>query len=62
MCSSDLCQGRICGPILSEILAAFTGSGPEAAGSLSARAPVRMVPLGAVAEAASFGDEEGDRG
>lgn len=56
------CQGRICGPILSEVLAAFTGSGPEAAGSLSARAPVRMVPLGAVAEAASFGDEEGDRG
>uniref|UniRef100_UPI0035931B94 (2Fe-2S)-binding protein n=1 Tax=Desulfococcus sp. TaxID=2025834 RepID=UPI0035931B94 len=50
------CQGRICGPILSDILGALTGKGPEALGVLSARAPVRMVPLGAVADMAAPGD------
>ena len=44
-----LCQGRTCGPILSRMLAASTGTPPEAAGLFRARPPVKPVPLAGIA-------------
>jgi NAD(P)H-nitrite reductase large subunit len=48
-CGMGHCQGRICGPILSDMIGAFTQRRPEAVGITSARAPVKPVPLGALA-------------
>jgi hypothetical protein len=39
------CQGRICQPVLFDILLALTGQPPEEIGSPSSRAPVKNVPL-----------------
>lgn len=39
------CQGRICHPVLFDILLALTGQTPEQIGSPSFRAPVKNVPL-----------------
>jgi thioredoxin reductase/bacterioferritin-associated ferredoxin len=48
-CGMGHCQGRICGPILSDMIGAFTQRRPEVVGITSARAPVKPVPLGALA-------------
>jgi thioredoxin reductase len=48
-CGMGHCQGRICGPILSDMIGAFTQQPPAAVGITSARAPVKTVPLGALA-------------
>ncbi len=44
------CQGRICGPVLFDILSAHSQRPPEAIGCTSARAPVKTVTLGALAK------------
>jgi D-hydroxyproline dehydrogenase subunit alpha len=49
-CGMGRCQGRICQPVLFDILLALTGRPPEQAGSPSSRAPVKNVPLGAFLE------------
>ncbi len=51
-CGMGICQGRICGPILVDILSVQGGQSPEAVGPTSARPPVRAVSLGALAEMA----------
>ena len=43
------CQGRICGPILHDILAAYTRKSPTQIGPLSIRPPIKAVPLEALA-------------
>lgn len=48
-CTMGNCQGRTCGPILSDIIGAFTQRPPAAAGWVSARAPIKPVALGALA-------------
>jgi NAD(P)H-nitrite reductase large subunit len=42
-----LCQGRMCGPALQEIIAGLTGLPPSSIGHLKPRPPVKPVPLGA---------------
>jgi thioredoxin reductase/bacterioferritin-associated ferredoxin len=44
-CGMGRCQGRICQPVLFDILLALTGQPPEEIGSPSSRAPVKNVPL-----------------
>ena len=41
------CQGRLCGPIASQLLASATGREVEAGGTLIPRPPLSPVPLGA---------------
>jgi NADPH-dependent 2,4-dienoyl-CoA reductase/sulfur reductase-like enzyme len=50
-CGMGTCQGRICAPILHEILAAEAGVSAETFGPASTRAPVKTVRLGALADA-----------
>lgn len=49
-CTMGNCQGRICGPILSEIISGFTHRPPGEIGCTSARIPVKTVSLGALAK------------
>lgn len=49
-CGMGNCQGRTCGPILSDIISAFTRRLPSVAGCTSARSPVKPVSLGALAK------------
>ena len=44
-CGMGRCQGRICQPVLFDILLALTGQTPEQTGSPSFRVPVKNVPL-----------------
>jgi NADPH-dependent 2,4-dienoyl-CoA reductase/sulfur reductase-like enzyme len=44
------CQGRICGPILSDMISALAQQPTEAVGTTSARAPIKLVSLGALAQ------------
>jgi len=46
-CGMGRCQGRICQPVLFDILLALTGQTPDQTGSPSFRAPVKNVPLAA---------------
>ena len=46
------CQGRTCGPILFDILSAYSHRPPDEIGYTSARAPVKTVTLGALAKMA----------
>jgi NADPH-dependent 2,4-dienoyl-CoA reductase/sulfur reductase-like enzyme len=43
-----LCQGRMCGPALQEIIARLTGLAPSSIGHLNPRPPVKPVPLSAL--------------
>lgn len=43
------CQGRICGPIAAQIMARESGLALEAVGTFTARAPIKPIPLGALA-------------
>lgn len=45
-CGMGQCQGRICGPALTEIAAATAHVAPQAAGRLTMRQPLRPVSLG----------------
>ena len=49
-CGMGYCQARMCGPILFDIVSAFTKGSPAHVGSVSARAPVKSVSLGALAK------------
>ena len=49
-CGLGNCQGRICSPILRDILAAETGSDPGRIKAPSVRPPIKAVRLGALAE------------
>ena len=44
-----LCQGRMCGPALQEIIARLTGLPPSSIGHLNPRPPLKPVPLSAFA-------------
>jgi NAD(P)H-nitrite reductase large subunit len=48
-CGMGNCQGRICGPILHDILAAEAGVAAEAFGPASTRAPIKTLRLGGLA-------------
>jgi NAD(P)H-nitrite reductase large subunit len=48
-CGMGYCQGRICGQVLTPYLQQKAGINPEDAGQFNARAPVKPVPLGALA-------------
>jgi len=48
-CGMGLCQGRMCGPALAEIVAAELATSPENVGQLSVRPPLKPVPLGEIA-------------
>ncbi|RGC65700.1 Hydrogen cyanide synthase subunit HcnB [Micromonospora sp. MW-13] len=48
-----LCQGRSCQPGLCQLISTLTGRGPEQVGAFTAQAPVKPVPLRALA----VGDE-----
>ena len=53
-CGMGRCQGRMCGPVAAQIVAAEVGSSPESVGAFTARIPIKPVPLsivGAVEEA-----------
>ena len=50
-CGMGRCQGRICGPIAAQIVAAGAGVSVESAGAFTARIPIKPVPLGLVASA-----------
>ncbi len=52
-CGMGNCQGRTCGPILFDILSALGEPPPTAIGCTSARAPIKMVALGALAQMAN---------
>lgn len=47
-CGMGRCQGRTCGPVAAQIIAAETGVSVEAAGMFTSRAPIKPVPLGVV--------------
>ena len=49
-CGMGSCQGRICGPILFDIISALAGRPPTAVGCNSARSPVKAVALDALAK------------
>ncbi|MFH1152744.1 MAG: NAD(P)/FAD-dependent oxidoreductase [Pseudomonadota bacterium] len=48
-CSMGRCQGRICGPVIGDILSAFSGQPPGSMGPVPARFPVKNVSLDALA-------------
>jgi hypothetical protein len=50
-CGLGNCQGRICSPILRDILAAETGTEPARLAVPSVRPPIKAVRLGALAGA-----------
>ena len=45
-CGMGPCQGRMCGPALTRLIAAETGATPEAVGALRIRPPLKPVLLG----------------
>jgi D-hydroxyproline dehydrogenase subunit alpha len=48
-CGMGLCQGRVCGPVVSAFTASLTGRDPAEVGSFSNRPIVRPIPLGELA-------------
>ncbi|MCP4685273.1 MAG: FAD-dependent oxidoreductase [bacterium] len=50
-CGMGHCQGRTCGPIVQDIISAYTQRSPMDVGTVSVRAPVKPVALGALARA-----------
>jgi NADPH-dependent 2,4-dienoyl-CoA reductase/sulfur reductase-like enzyme len=49
-----LCQARICGPTLVEVVARLTGRSPEMVVPFSPRPPVKPIPLAALLETEAF--------
>lgn len=52
-CGMGPCQGRVCGSVVTQLLAAELGRPEQAVGAYRIRAPVKPVPLGALAAMAS---------
>ena len=48
-CGMGPCQGRVCGTVVTQILAASLGRTPDAVGAYRIRAPLKPVPLSALA-------------
>ena len=48
-CGMGACQGRICAPILASYLERKAGVSPESSGLITARPPIKPLPLGALA-------------
>lgn len=57
-CGMGPCQGRVCGNVVTQILAASLGKTPDAIGAYRIRAPLKPVPMSAVAGLASKSLEE----
>ena len=49
-CGMGPCQGRMCGPAVSEVIAAELHTSPEKTGLLTIRPPLKPVPLEEIAE------------
>lgn len=49
-CGMGLCQGRICGPVVSRLSAAAQAGAPAQAGYFTIRAPLKPIALGALAD------------
>jgi NAD(P)H-nitrite reductase large subunit len=61
-CGMGTCQGRTCGPILFDIISAFTRRPSAGVGCTAVRAPVKTVALGALAQMTPHsGDTHEDR-
>jgi NAD(P)H-nitrite reductase large subunit len=56
-CGMGPCQGRMCGPTVSALIARETGRSIQDVGAYRIRVPVRPIPLVALAEL--VGEEEG---
>ena len=48
-CGMGPCQGRVCGTVVTQILATSLGKTPEVIGAYRIRAPLKPVPMSAVA-------------
>lgn len=48
-CGMGPCQGRVCGGVVTQLLAAELGKSPDEVGAYRIRAPIKPVPLGALA-------------
>jgi len=61
-CGMGDCQGRICGPLVTDIVSAYTHRPAYLAGCTSPRAPVRPVSLGALADMETIGGDGSEGG
>lgn len=52
-CGMGPCQGRVCGSVVTQVLAAELGRPPEQVGAYRIRAPLKPVPLGALSAMAA---------
>lgn len=57
-CGMGPCQGRVCGGVVTQLLAAELGKPPGAVGAYRVRAPLKPVPMGALAAMADHPGEE----
>jgi hypothetical protein len=44
------CQGRVCGNVVTQLLASELGKTPDEVGAYRIRAPIKPVPLGALVD------------
>lgn len=54
------CQGRICGPVIRDIITGLTMTSPDSVGPTSVRFPVKSVSMDAFAQARASGDAADD--
>lgn len=57
-CGMGPCQGRVCGGVVTQLLAAELGRPPGEVGAYRIRAPLKPLPLGALAALATPSDQE----
>jgi len=57
-CGMGNCQGRTCGPILFDMITAFTRRPPAVVGWSSARSPIKTVLLGSLAQMTISNDDD----
>jgi thioredoxin reductase len=57
-CGMGACQGRYCGPTVTELLAEANGLTPEETGAYRIRAPLKPITLGELAEMAEAAEDE----
>lgn len=51
-CGMGPCQGRVCGPVVTQVLAQALGRDPQQVGAYRIRAPIKPIPLRALASLA----------
>jgi NAD(P)H-nitrite reductase large subunit len=49
-CGMGPCQGRVCGNVVTQLLASELGKTPDEVGAYRIRAPIKPVPLGALVD------------